>query len=349
MSIVEMLERPFKEKWYIEDAVRARLSGQARPTPPPTKSWNSPKTTKCFQLMKLPFDLRRSIYEVMYPTNSTLYLTMGSQAIRYPKPIAFRVDKGFVNLLGCCKTIQTEIYQVLYGTNKFVLNPELPDLQFSSQAPHHPKVRQLECYWKKFESTMKAGGGETVYRAVGILPPDQERGEASKSYLWYSRDCFLKFMSPATCAMTRELQIFLGDAEWPYQLVWPYIVPENYHYPLSFFSRVVVTSIPLLNHSGPGGTAVGQIAKTCRLQIIMWHQQRQRSLLREARRRIARARTGRGVTVWDNLGESSCGGFILEVGIGGFSYQNLPENRRWFMDYVHYVVQGHPIRALPAT
>ncbi|KAL8639518.1 MAG: hypothetical protein Q9228_003456 [Teloschistes exilis] len=351
MSLAEMLEASLKQKWYQEDYVSSFLNGQARPPPPLKKSMNLSLNwpeRKCFRLMDLPYDVRRRLYDIMYPTHSTVYLTTGSQAIRYPPPVDFRVNKGFLNLLRCCKTIKTEIYQVLYGTNKFVLNPELPDLKFSKKAPHLPKAEQLERYWKKLESSMKAGGNPAIYRAMGILPPDQERGEATKCYLWYSRECFLKRMSPATCAITRELQIFIGDAECSIQQVWPRLVPEQYHYPLCFFSRLVVASIPLLHCPLRPCRVAGQVQRICARIPMLSHQLRQRNLLREVRRWIARARVGRGVTVWDNLGESSCGGFNLEVGIEGFSYENLPENMRWLTEYVHHHVEGHPVRALPS-
>ncbi|KAI4236505.1 MAG: hypothetical protein LQ352_007995 [Teloschistes flavicans] len=339
MELDEILEIITAHKRSLED-----FTSLADESLSPSSTQVSTTDGKPFQLMKLPFDIRRRIYELIYPNNQTLYLTLGSQAIRFPAPTNFRVDKAFLNLLRCCKQIKAEIYEVLYRTNKFALNPELPDLQYRSDGLQHACAGQLDGFWKTLAATRKTKREVPYHQSVGILVTDRERGQGSvsQSYLWYSHFCFLKYMSPATCAMVRELQIFLGDAEWPYQV---YRHSTNlYHYP-----RVVVTSTPHFHGLIQSRRIAGRILRDWDL-VPMSIQIKQRTRLREARHKIARDRAHQGITVWDNLGESSCGGFLLlEAGGEGFRYENLPENRRWFEEYVNHYVRGVPLKALSSS
>ncbi|KAL9577789.1 MAG: hypothetical protein Q9212_006140 [Teloschistes hypoglaucus] len=358
MPLAEMLAMCMNTQWSQADPALPP-HGPAKPTPQPNQPLNGNSSStqisaadgKPFPLMKLPYDLRRRIYEVIYLTNSTIYLTMGSQAIRHPPPVNFRVEKAFLNFLRCCRKIKDEVYEVLYRTNKFVLNPLWPDLQFCSDAPYLPVDGKLQCFWDAMVSAYKdakAQGRDVSPKSgflfsAGFLPTDKERGQgnATQKYQWYSRFCFLTYMSPATCAIVRELQIFLGDAEWILQQVPPslFCSPALPHFP-----RVVVTSIPLFHGSISSRRVFGRIRREWQ-SIPLSIQAEQRSRLREARQRIARERAGEGITVWDNLGQSSCGGFLMEAGPDRFIYENLPENRRWLEGYVHHHLEGRPVRA----
>ncbi|KAL8689440.1 MAG: hypothetical protein Q9218_004889 [Villophora microphyllina] len=297
-----------------------------------------------FQLMKLPYDLRRRIYEVIFPTNKTLYITMGTHTIRYPPPINFRIGKGHLNLIRCSKAIKDETYSVLYSTNKFAINPELPDMMFSRERPHTLRDGQLECYRNEQLRDLLAKQAVADKQAAGIVPTDGElyRASVPQVYDWYSYLCFFGIMSPTTCAKVRELQIFIGDTQCLYQQLTNIRFRTIRHFP-----RVVVTSIPLFHGLAQRRRINGQLCTVCP-PAPLEDQVRQRRQLRELRWRIAHARAGGGgVTVWDNLGESSCGGFFLEEGLEGFVYEHLPDNARWFWWYKSYYIGWGPMRALP--
>ncbi|KAL8705327.1 MAG: hypothetical protein Q9201_001573 [Fulgogasparrea decipioides] len=290
-------------------------------------------TAVSFPLLKLPYDIRRRIYEQLYPTQQTLYITMGAQAVREPAPVDYHLPQGSINLMRCCKLVKGEIYEILYGTNRFALNPQLPDLQMPSEdKPHISFSGQVGAYITHISKNPKSRKHWDLmemrhfshFRTVFEYP---------YPFTWFSINCFLKHMTAATCSMVRELQIFLGH-------------PESQLFPrpirmrtIRLFPRVIVTSIPLF-YGGAIYHGFGYVGHFWieHMMVNARVQARQRRKLAKTRMRIAFARAGDpSITVWDNLKESSCGGLFLMEGTEGFRYEHLAENEKWWGEYKEYL------------
>ncbi|KAL8724214.1 MAG: hypothetical protein Q9181_006925 [Wetmoreana brouardii] len=290
-------------------------------------------TDVSFPLLELPYDIRRRIYEQLYPTRQTLYITMGAQTVRESDPVDYRLPQGSINLMRSCKLVKEETYKILYGTNRFALNPQLPDLHIASEdKPQIPFREQVGGYLNEIS---KKPGSRKYWSWMERRHFCHFRSmfEYPYPFTWFSTNCFLRHMSPATCSMVRELQLFLGHPE--FQLFQKTIRMRT----IRLFPRVTVTSIPLF-YAGASYHSCGYKGEFWVDHMITdtTAQGQQRRKLAEIRMRIALARAGdQSITVWDNLKNSSCGGFFLIEGTEGFRYEHVAENMEWWADYGKYL------------
>ncbi|KAL8952883.1 MAG: hypothetical protein Q9183_007368, partial [Haloplaca sp. 2 TL-2023] len=211
------------QKVTYDSPPAARKGSRVKPSEESTTSEQSGHGP--FRFLDLPYDVRRCIYKAMYPTQRTLYLTMGIQNIRTPAPTEYRCETGAINLLRASKQIKDEIYDILYATNTFVLNPELPDACFPRQRSHN-KLNTLKRY------------RDYLWHCVRLSPTNRtftQRTPHSEP-TWLARDCFLTKMSPATCQKVRQLHLYIGDAVYRHQLA-PGVRLGTIH----LFPNVIVT------------------------------------------------------------------------------------------------------------
>lgn len=83
--------------------------------------------------MRLPFDIRRLIYEELYPTKQTIpYSQMDRKAPSFPTTGGYKLPKASTALLRTCKLVNDEAYDVLYGMNKIAFWPKLENLIWSA-------------------------------------------------------------------------------------------------------------------------------------------------------------------------------------------------------------------------
>lgn len=88
----------------------------------PGETVNGPETVMNF-LLRLPYDVRRDIYDFFYPTGKNIQLTNGLPEWNAltPRRGAHRVTSNGLNLLLACRELNHEIKQLLYGKNTFLV------------------------------------------------------------------------------------------------------------------------------------------------------------------------------------------------------------------------------------
>ena len=72
-----------------------------------------------FPFMKLPFDVRRLIYEELYLTRQIINLSWSSE---FYFGCVYALPVGSAAFLRTCRDIKEEAYDILYGMNKFVFH-----------------------------------------------------------------------------------------------------------------------------------------------------------------------------------------------------------------------------------
>jgi len=88
---------------------------------------------KPFPFMTLPFDIRRLIYEELYPTKQTIQFSqMDRKAPSFPTTGVYKLPKASTAFLRTCRLVNDEAYDVLYGMNKIVFWPKLENLIWSA-------------------------------------------------------------------------------------------------------------------------------------------------------------------------------------------------------------------------
>lgn len=82
--------------------------------------------------MRLPFDIRRLIYEELYPTKQTIEVTLKDTDKSSFRPGGvYKLAKASTAFLRICRQINDEAYDVLYGMNKIVFWPKSENLIWS--------------------------------------------------------------------------------------------------------------------------------------------------------------------------------------------------------------------------
>ena len=93
-----------------------------------------------FDFFKAPYDVRRAIYQVFYPLNTTLQLTYGHPAWEALNPhgaaAVYTMAAEGKHFLRTCSKVRNEISEILYGTNTFLLAPGAINFHKILRFPH---------------------------------------------------------------------------------------------------------------------------------------------------------------------------------------------------------------------
>lgn len=110
-----------------------------------------------FDFLKAPYDVRRAIYELLYPTNTHLLLTRGkvpawAKQVEGPSSMPL----GEKNLLRTCSKVRDEVYRTLYGTNTFVLVPGADDYRHPTLCVFDSVLRKNQMFISNKSASTRA-------------------------------------------------------------------------------------------------------------------------------------------------------------------------------------------------